>query len=75
MDGFSFFRVIEYSKEIFSSLPLPLTIILILGNVAFTLRIIIDYFLEKDASKRYWKRYYAEQKEFEEKISLEKQQL
>lgn len=75
MDGFSFFRVIEYSKEIFSSLPLPLTIILILGNVVFTLRIIIDYFLEKDASKRYWKRYHAEQKEFEEKISLEKQQL
>mgnify|MGYP001040516831 CR=1 FL=1 len=75
MDGFSFFRVIEYSKEIFSSLPLLLTIILILSNVVFILRMIIDYFLERDASKRYWKKYHAEQKELEEKISLEKQQL
>ncbi|PFF36784.1 hypothetical protein CN328_26160, partial [Bacillus cereus] len=54
MDGFSFFRVIEYSKEIFSSLPLPLTIFLIIGNVLFVFRLIIDYFLERDASKRYW---------------------
>ncbi|HDR3452222.1 hypothetical protein BTT_65490 (plasmid) [Bacillus thuringiensis serovar morrisoni str. 4AA1] len=72
MDGFSFIRVIEYSIEIFKSLPLPLTIVLILGNVLFISRMIIDYFLEKDASKRYWKRYYAEQKESEGKISLKK---
>ncbi|PFS61485.1 hypothetical protein COK41_18160 [Bacillus cereus] len=72
MDGFSFVRVIEYSIEIFRSLPLPLMIFMIFCNVLLALRIIIDYFLEKDASKRYWKRYYAEQKEFEEKISLKK---
>lgn len=72
MGEFSFFRVIEYSKEIFSSLPLPLTIFLILGNVLFASKLIIDYFLERDASKRYWERYYAEQNESEEKISLKK---
>lgn len=72
MDGFSFFRVIEHSIEIFNSLPLPLYIFMIFCNVLLALRIIIDYFLEKDASKRYWKRYYAEQKESEEKISLKK---
>lgn len=72
MDGFSFFRVIEHSIEIFNSLPLPLYIFMIFCNVLLALRIVIDYFLERDASKRYWKRYYAEQKESEEKNSLEK---
>lgn len=72
MDDFSFFRVIEHSIEIFNSLPLPLYIFMIFCNVLLALRIIIDYFLERDASKRYWKRYYAEQKESEEKISLKK---
>lgn len=72
MDGFSFVRVIEYSIEIFRSLPLPLMIVLIVCNVFFILRIIIDCFLERDASKRYWERYYAEQKESEEKICLKK---
>ncbi|MBK5492010.1 hypothetical protein [Bacillus sp. TH13] len=72
MDEFSFFRVIEYSKEIFSSLPLPLTILLIFCNVLFVLRLIIDCFLERDVSKRYWEKYYAERNESEEKISLKK---
>ncbi|HDR7785269.1 TPA: hypothetical protein QCY04_005742 [Bacillus wiedmannii] len=72
MDGFSFFRVIEHFIGIFNSLPLPLYIFIIFCNVLLVLRIIIDYFLERDASKRYWKRYYAEQKESEEKNSLKK---
>ncbi|PHB32878.1 hypothetical protein COE86_23750 [Bacillus toyonensis] len=72
MDGFSFFRVIEYSKEIFSSLPLELSVFLIFCNVLFVLRSIVNYFLERHASKKYWERYHAERNESEEKICLKK---
>lgn len=72
MDDFSLVRVIEYAIEIYRTLPLPLYIFMTFCSFLLVFRIIADYFLEKDASKRYWERYYAEQKESEEKICLKK---
>ncbi|PEM79198.1 hypothetical protein CN639_31355 [Bacillus toyonensis] len=72
MDDFSVIRVIEHAIEIYRTLPLPFYIFMTFCSLLFCLRFIADYFLEKDASKRYWERYYAEQKESEEKICLKK---
>jgi hypothetical protein len=72
MDDFSVIRVIEHAIEIYRTLPLPFYIFMIFCSLLLVFRIIADYLLEIDASKRYWKRYYAEQKESEEKISLKK---
>lgn len=57
MDDVSLSRVIDYSIEIFSSLPLPLKIFIIFCSLLSALRNIADYFLER---------------ELEEKITLKK---